>query len=104
MVIGVIYVFWFFETLVDLSGSSRAPTYDKVEKVPDLGAEITSFNGEKQQNVRLRSIIGVVIGEVLHKVVDGLALGVSWAVGWSTGKIKSPIKIGMCFQNLLNYD
>ena len=104
--LGVIYIFWAFETLATIYGATLENVESTVEparKDPEIAEnsqiemtetqksneteEITSFDDELPRKIRWQSLIGIIIGETLHKTVDGLATGVSWAVGWSYGKL-----------------
>ena len=62
--------------------------FETEENEKETQQEVTSFDEEKDIELRTGSLIGVIVGETLHKFVDGLAMGVSWAVGWKVGKVQ----------------
>lgn len=86
VIVGVMYGFWVFESLVSLLGrGGHGHSHGAIASSPDKTDEET----DPDEGLKWNSIVGILVGDVLHNFVDGLAIGVSWAAGWSTGLASS---------------
>ena len=108
----MIYIFWMFETVIGIwtwkhelaeERKIHPEKFETEENEKEAQQEVTSFDEEKDIELRTGSLIGVIVGETLHKFVDGLAMGVSWAVGWKVGKVQKIKKKPGSYFSILRY-